>query len=136
MLMIALDLSAQFWIQYVTQPVAQQIDAENRDENRQAGKDRKPWSTVHIAPSLAQHRAPGWNAGRNTETEKTQTGLGDDDNGHRKSSNDSHAGKSVRYDMLHKNIKVLATQGFCSGNKIALLQRQNLTAHHPTVLDP
>src|SRR5262245_54531277 len=131
-----LGLSPQLRIQYVAQTIAQQIDTENRDEDRQAGKNRKPRSAVHITPAFAQHGAPGWNARWYAETEKTQAGFGDDDDGHSKGSDHGDAGKGIGHHVLKENVKVLAAQRLGGGDKIAFLQRQNLATHHPTVLDP
>src|SRR5581483_6248920 len=48
-------LPPQLGIEHVAQPVAEQVDAEHGDKNRQAGKDRQPRRAIDVAPPFAQH---------------------------------------------------------------------------------
>src|SRR5216117_4215107 len=65
-------LSSQFRIKHVPQAIPEQIDAEYSDKDRQPRKNSEPGSAVHITSALVEHRAPGWDAGRDAEAEKTQ----------------------------------------------------------------
>src|SRR5688572_27079416 len=94
------SLSPQFRIENISQSIAQKINAKHSNKNGQPWKDREPWCAIHIAPSLAQHRAPGRNARRDAETEKAQAGLRDNHDRHRESSDDRDARHSVRNDMV------------------------------------
>src|SRR5437867_11682653 len=94
---------------------------EYGDAGRQPRKNGELGSAVHIMSALVEHRAPGWDAGRNAEAEKTQAGFGNNDDGHGKRRNYGNVSESIRHDVLEENIKVLASQGLGRSNEVALL---------------
>src|SRR5438045_2694442 len=50
----------RLWIENVTQAVAEQIEAEHRQEDRKTGENRQPWRRRDLVAGLRQHAAPAW----------------------------------------------------------------------------
>src|SRR6185369_17751076 len=50
----------RLWIENVTQTIAEQVQAEHRQEYREAGEDRKPRRRCDLVAGLRQHAAPAW----------------------------------------------------------------------------
>src|SRR5438067_13933006 len=97
-------LSSQFRIKHVPQAIPEQIDAEYSDKDRQPRKNGEPGSAVHITSALVKHRAPGWDASRDAEAEKTQARFGNNDDGHGKRSNQGNASESSGLEVLEVSI--------------------------------
>src|SRR5262245_66677247 len=78
-------LPPQFGIENIAQAVAQQIDAEYRDKNCQARKNRQPRRAIDVTTPLAQHGSPGRNMHGHSKAEKAQACFRDDDDRHAES---------------------------------------------------
>ena len=70
-------------IQRVAQPVADQVERQHDQEDRQAGKHREPRRLRQEALRRVQHRAPGRRRRLLAQTEERQARLGDDGRGDR-----------------------------------------------------
>src|SRR4051794_26379075 len=78
------DAAAQLRVERLAQAVADQVEAEHGDDDRDAGDDREVRGALQVAVDLRQHRPPLGRAGvLRPETEKAQPGDVDDRGRHR-----------------------------------------------------
>src|SRR6267378_4821078 len=50
----------RLWIENVTQAIAEQVQAEHRQEYRKAGENREPRRRCDLVARFRQHAAPAW----------------------------------------------------------------------------
>src|SRR5674476_784985 len=62
----------------VTQPVAQQVQAQHREHDGHAGEDADPPGGLHIGAAIGQHAAPTRNQRVNTQAQECQAALKQD----------------------------------------------------------
>src|SRR5207302_1236792 len=93
-------------VQYVPQPVAQQIESEDSEEHRQPRNHPEPRSLIHEASSAIQHVPPRWLRRLGAQPKKAQGRLKDD--GVRKRLHGLHDERSgdVRKDLASQNAQI------------------------------
>ena len=71
-------MGAEPGIEDVAQPVAEEVEAQHDDHDREAGEDRQPRADVDIGSRGAQHAAPGSLRRLRAEPEEAERRLGQD----------------------------------------------------------
>src|SRR3989442_6547296 len=63
----------ELWIERVPQRVAQHVEGQHRETDREAWRDRHPWCTLHeFHRGAAEHQSPRRRGFGNAETQETQ----------------------------------------------------------------
>src|SRR5436309_13831469 len=80
--------SRQAGIENVAQAITEKIDAEDGDEDAEAGKERQPPCGADVNAGVGQHRAPGGNLRRYADAEKAQARFRDNGRSHGEGADD------------------------------------------------
>src|SRR4051812_30750959 len=74
---------SEAWVERVTEPVADQVQAEHGQEDHKAREEREPRRFANELAAEAEHRAPCRRRGLGAEAKETERGLGEDGVGQR-----------------------------------------------------
>src|SRR5579859_2491086 len=98
-------------IERIAEPVADQVEAQDSQEDGEAGKEREPGRLADELPSETEHGAPGGRRRLGAEAEKAQRGFGQDGvrEGKRKLHDDRSGG--ARHDVLDQHAQLARTRG-------------------------
>jgi hypothetical protein len=71
------DLSptSEPWIECIPQAFSNEVETEDRDENRQSREDRQPPGIEDISSPLGENISPTWRRGLNSKAKETQSGF-------------------------------------------------------------
>src|SRR5499426_3841827 len=128
--------SLQTRIEKVAQGVAEKINSEHGDEDAKTGKERQPPRGADIDARVGEHGAPGGNLGWNPDTQKAETGFGDDCRCHGKGADDQGRLDHVWQDMTQNDLRVTRSQTARSNYEFTRAQTQCLTPDHTTIRNP
>src|SRR5436190_8957126 len=119
----------QLRVERLAQAVADQVEAEHRDHDRDSREDREERRTLEIAVDLGQHRPPLRRARvLRAEPEEAETGDVDDRGRQRERALHDHRRDRVREDVREEDPAPLYADGTRSQDEIRLALRQNRAA--------
>src|SRR3984893_7629206 len=101
-----LDFQAR--VERVAEPVAEEIDAEDGDENGQAREGREPPRRGEVHATVGEHAAPGRGGRLDAQAQEGQRGLDDDDAGHVEGGHDEPRREGIRQYVAEEDGAVAA----------------------------
>src|SRR5437773_8731694 len=90
------------WVEGVAEPIAEEVDAEDSDEDRHPREDRQPWAARHRALRVLQHVSPARRRHLNPEAQEAERGLSDNRAAHAEGRTDDDRRERVREDVLRE----------------------------------
>src|SRR5215475_3923320 len=126
----------QPWIQKVSQPIAEQIDAEHREKNAQPRKQRKPPRGTDIGPPVGEHAAPGRDLRWNPKSEDGEGRFRYDRRGHRERTDHNRRLEQIGHDVAGDDAHIAGAQSSRRLDELAAAQRKRLAAGDAAVRNP
>src|SRR5205085_3382553 len=112
---------AELRVPGVTERVAEQVEREHGQADREAGEDREPRRLLHErAARAAQHESPRRRGRLRPDTEEAQRGLDEDRVAEPDRRDDEDGRGDIRQDVGQQNARLLAADGF-GGFDVAVL---------------
>src|SRR5712691_11425651 len=93
-------LRLQARIERITQPVANQVEAEDRQEDGEARERAEPRGLLEVAAALGQHDSPRRGRRLRAEAEKRERGFDEDGERDRERRLDQERSEAVRQHMV------------------------------------
>src|SRR6266478_1291519 len=123
-------------IELIAQPVADQVDAEDQQEDGEPRKERKPPAGGDVVTPFVEHGAPARRRRRDAEPEEAQRVFCDDRPGHREGRDDGDRREHIGEDVAPEKIAVGRAEGAGGLHELTLAQRERLAPHDSCVGDP
>ena len=109
---------------------------DNRQRDRDAGRDGEPFGNADISASIGQHRPPTRNRRRDADPEEAQGRFGHDVARDREARDHDDRAPDVRQDVLEQDTPAPLASGPGGQHEFVLLDRQDLAPHDAAVLHP
>ena len=120
----------------IAQAVAEKVETENQQSNRQPGKHRQVRRIEQMHAPAAEHRSPARCRRLHTKAQKTQRGLADDRSGHPERRLHHDRWCCGRYDVPQKQARRRRAERTGGLHVLEFARSQHLAAHQPCKADP
>ena len=94
------------------------------------------WGVEQVGSSVVEHRSPTGSRRRNTETEKTHSGFGEDGSGHADRGLHDDGLNDVGQNVADDDAQVTGSEGAGSFDELAFASGENLAADETRVANP
>src|SRR5512142_1623992 len=130
------DLLSLPGIQRVSDAFAEEVVAQDGNEDRETGEGREPPGDFDIVLARREEAPPGGSRRLDAETEEAQRRLDEDGASDSQGGRDEDGRQAVRQDVLHDDASVSRADGVGRYHELPFLERDELGANEPRRLHP
>src|SRR5438552_697278 len=123
-------------VEGVAQPVAEEIDGEDGQHDREPRKGREPPRRGDVVPSVGEHPAPGGRGRLDAQPQEGQRRLVDDHERQLERGHDDDRGEGVRQHVAEEQAHRPVAAGTGAADELPLPDRQHVGAHDAGELHP
>jgi len=124
-------------VEGIAQAVADQVDAQDRKDDEQAGKDpHPPRAALDEGLRAGEHIAPRCRRRLYAETQEGYVGFGKDRARQSKRRGDDDRAHGVRHEVAEEHAPVACAERFGGGDVVHLAQRQDVGADDAGKIHP
>src|SRR5215216_5743152 len=116
-------------VERVLQPVADEVEGEHGEEQREAGEEHEPPGVGEQLAGLGDHRAPRRRAAGDADAEERERRLEQDVGRDQQRRVDDQRREEVGENLPRDDPRVRRAQRACGLDELLLTQGQDLTAH-------
>jgi len=116
-------------VERVAQAVAEQVEGQHGNHNRQAGIKDEVRRTENLVALRAEHRAPFGRRRLGAQAEEGKRGGVEDGGGNAERALHNQRGERVGQDASEKDLKIAAAQGTGGRDEIHFAHRKDAGAH-------
>src|SRR5258706_6893297 len=117
-------------VERVAQPVAHQVNTQDGEQDRQAWQQRQQRVGRDVRLRVLQHRAPGSRRRLNAEAEEAQGGFRQNRSADRQGRGHDDRSGGIGQNMPYHQPQIAGAEGAGRQEELALLEGEELTAHH------